>query len=53
MMSLQPGDEDILILNVDRSVLTNAGNQCYGRLICKYGGSFELGFFGCVRSPIL
>jgi hypothetical protein len=48
MVSLQHGDKDTMILNVDGSALTNPGKAGYGGLIRKHDGSFQLGFFDSV-----
>ena len=48
MVSLQHGDEDTIILNVDGSALNNPGKAGYGGLIRKHDGSFFRGFFGSV-----
>ena len=47
-MSVSYGDEDIMVLIVDRRTLTNPRKVGYGGLICKHDESFQLGFFGSV-----
>ncbi|AES96565.1 hypothetical protein MTR_5g038610 [Medicago truncatula] len=48
MVSWQYRDEDIMVLNVDRSALTNSRKVGYGGLIFKHDENFQLGFFGSV-----